>query len=49
LGYGDITPITDLANSFSFLEAVTGQLYIAILIARLVGIQIAQSMNRKEG
>jgi hypothetical protein len=49
LGYGDITPITDLANSFSFLEAVTGQLYIAILIARLVGIHIAQSMNRKEG
>ncbi len=47
LGYGDITPITDLANTFSFLEAVTGQLYIAILIARLVGIQIAQSMNRK--
>jgi hypothetical protein len=48
LGYGDITPTTDLANSFSFLEAVTGQLYIAILIARLVGIQIAQTMNRKE-
>ncbi len=49
LGYGDITPTTDIANSFSFLEAVTGQLYIAILIARLVGIHIAQSMRRKEG
>ncbi len=47
LGYGDITPTTDLANSFSFLEAVTGQLYIAILIARLVGMHIAQSMNKK--
>ncbi len=47
LGYGDITPATDLANSFSFLEAVTGQLYLAILIARLVGIHIVQSMNRK--
>jgi hypothetical protein len=47
LGYGDVTPTTDLANSFSFLEAVTGQLYIAILIARLVGIHIVQSMNRK--
>lgn len=47
LGYGDITPATDLANSFSFLEAVIGQLYIAILIARLVGMQIAQSMNKK--
>ena len=47
LGYGDITPTTDLSNTFSFLEAVTGQLYIAILIARLVGIQIAQSMNKR--
>jgi hypothetical protein len=47
LGYGDITPITDLANTFSFLEAVTGQLYIAILIAMLVGTQIAQSINKK--
>ncbi|GAX61929.1 kef-type K+ transport systems, predicted NAD-binding component [Candidatus Scalindua japonica] len=48
LGYGDITPTTDLANTFSFLEAVTGQLYIAILIARLVGIHIAQSMSREK-
>jgi hypothetical protein len=47
LGYGDVTPTTDLANSFSFLEAVTGQLYLAILIARLVGIHIVQSMNKK--
>ncbi|MCP4255808.1 MAG: hypothetical protein GY775_20895 [Candidatus Scalindua sp.] len=47
LGYGDITPTTDLASTFSFLEAVIGQLYLAILIARLVGVHIAQSMNRK--
>ncbi len=46
LGYGDISPITALANTFSFLEAVVGQLYIAILIARLVGMHIAQSINR---
>ncbi len=47
LGYGDITPITDLANSFSFLEAVIGQIYLVVLVARLVGIHIAQSMDRK--
>jgi len=47
LGYGDITPTTDLASTFSFLEAVIGQLYLAVLIARLVGVHIAQSMNRK--
>jgi voltage-gated potassium channel len=43
LGYGDITPLTATARSLSVLEAITGQLYIAILIARLVGIHIAQS------
>ncbi len=49
LGYGDITPVTAPANSFSFLEAVTGQIYLVVLVARLVGIHIAQSMNRKAG
>ncbi len=49
LGYGDITPVTAPANSFSFLEAVTGQIYLVILVARLVGIHIAQSMDRKRG
>ena len=45
LGYGDITPITAIANSFSFLEAVIGQLYLVVLVARLVGMHIAQSMD----
>ena len=47
LGYGDITPVTDVAKSFSALEAVIGQIYLVILVARLVGINIAQSMNKK--
>jgi hypothetical protein len=47
LGYGDITPVTDVAKSFSFLEAVVGQIYLVVLVARLVGIHIAQSMGRK--
>lgn len=47
LGYGDITPLSSPARSLAVLEAVTGQLYIAVLVARLVGIQIAQSMKRE--
>ena len=43
LGYGDITPISTPARSFALLEAMMGQLYLAVLIARLVGIHIAQS------
>jgi hypothetical protein len=43
LGYGEITPISAPARSFAILEAMMGQLYLAVLIARLVGIHIAQS------
>lgn len=47
LGYGDITPLTAPTRSLSVIEAITGQLYIAILVARLVGIHISQSMSRE--
>ncbi len=43
LGYGDIVPSTPPARMFSILESITGQLYIAILIARLVGLHIVHS------
>jgi len=46
LGYGDITPISTQARSLALLEAIMGQLYLAILVARLVGIHIAQGVNR---
>ncbi len=36
LGYGDITPVSPLARSVAILEAVTGVLSLAIIIARLV-------------
>lgn len=36
LGYGDIVPISQPARTMAALEAVTGVLYIAITVARLV-------------
>jgi len=41
LGYGDLTPINVFARSLTSLEALYGQLYPAILIARLVSMEIA--------
>jgi voltage-gated potassium channel len=41
LGYGDITPATRAARTLSWLEAVTGQIYLTVLVARLVGLHIA--------
>lgn len=37
VGYGDITPAISQTETFAYLLAVTGQLYVAIIIALLVG------------
>jgi hypothetical protein len=37
-GFGDIVPIERAARSASVVEAIIGQLFIAILIAKLVGV-----------
>ena len=48
LGYGDITPTTEVARSLALLEAVIGQIYLVVLVARLVGVHIAQSMAERK-
>ncbi len=40
LGYGDITPLNPFARTAVMFEAFTGQLYPAILIARLVSLSV---------
>jgi hypothetical protein len=42
LGYGDITPVANSARTLAWLEAVIGQLYLAVLVAGLVGALIAR-------
>jgi voltage-gated potassium channel len=43
LGYGDITPLSHPARSLSTTEAITGQLYLAVMVAGLMGKYISQS------
>ena len=38
LGYGDILPVTPQARMLAALEGIIGPLYLAVLIARLVGL-----------
>jgi hypothetical protein len=38
LGYGDIVPRTDVARGLAILEAVGGQLFLAVLVARLLSL-----------
>jgi voltage-gated potassium channel len=42
VGYGDVTPATPLARTLSWTEAVAGQLYLAVLVAGLVGFRVSQ-------
>ena len=44
LGYGDVTPLTTLARISAALEAVVGQIYVVVLVARLVGINVSQTL-----
>ena len=38
VGYGDITPVSRIARWLAAMEAMTGSLYVAVLIARLVAL-----------
>jgi hypothetical protein len=40
LGYGDIVPIKPVSRSLAIGEALTGQLYLTVLIARLVAQEV---------
>jgi hypothetical protein len=40
LGFGDIVPVAPFARALTWMEAAAGQLYLAILIARLVGLHL---------
>ena len=51
LGYGDVVPILPAARSMAALEALTGQLYLVVVVARLVALHIthtSQSRNEEE-
>jgi hypothetical protein len=45
IGYGDITPVTLQARYAAVAEGITGQFYLAILVARLVGLYMSRSAN----
>ena len=40
MGYGDVTPATPLARTLAWIEAITGQFYLAVLVAGLVGVDV---------
>ena len=45
LGYGDVVPVTAFGATATWVQAVFGQLYLAILVARLVGAYLPQGKD----
>lgn len=49
LGFGDITPVIGPARALAYTEALIGQLYLTILVARLVGLYSANAGSDDAG
>jgi voltage-gated potassium channel len=45
VGYGDLTPLSVPARTLSWVEALTGQLYLAVLIAGLISTLVAKNIS----
>jgi voltage-gated potassium channel len=44
IGYGDITTTGPASNTLVWLEAMCGQFYLAVVVATIVGIKVAQAL-----
>jgi voltage-gated potassium channel len=47
LGYGDVVPRTDVARGLAVLEGVGGQLFLAVMVARLVSLYAREKPTAK--
>jgi voltage-gated potassium channel len=47
VGYGDLTPLSMPARTLSWVEALTGQLYLAVLIASLISTLVAKNISER--
>jgi len=47
LGYGDVTPASSYAKTLAIFEAFVGQIYLAVFIAQLVGMRLAERLDAR--
>ena len=45
VGYGDIIPVSNVARMLAAMEAITGTLYVAVLISRLVAMYSSERLQ----
>jgi hypothetical protein len=46
LGYGDFVPLTEHTRSLAWMEAMIGQLYLAVMVGGLVGVAFAEAAKQ---
>jgi len=44
IGYGNITTTSPVSNTLVWLEVMCGQFYLAVVVATIVGIKVAQAL-----
>lgn len=49
LGYGDITPVSDAVRTLAWMEALVGQLYLAVMVAGFVAAHISNRDRKDRG
>jgi hypothetical protein len=49
LGYGDITPVSEAARTLAWIEALIGQLYLAVMVGGAVGLYMSAGRRRGGG
>ena len=47
VGYGDISPVSPATRTLAWMEAITGQFYLAVIVAGLVSVLAAKA--KREG
>jgi voltage-gated potassium channel len=45
IGYGDITPVSNIAKACAVMNGLIGQIYLVVVVATLVGMRLSQSMQ----
>ena len=49
LGYGNVVPANAKAEALATVEAIVGQVYLTVLVARLVALNLVSERGRPEG
>lgn len=45
LGFGDISPLTPLTKTLTIMEAIFGQIYLIVVISRIIGMQTTSQVK----